>query len=147
MDEEFGISDLMEEEFRSLSKSKKPVCSQSLPKVSIEIKNLIFFNHPTPKIYLLINPLYLQHNFSKITCNYKNLVLDQGNNFFLISLSIRTTCVGDKEQSDIIVRSYMLITFRSSTQGIIMDSHFPLIIDKLSKLFSVQNCFKKFIEY
>ena len=27
MDEEFGISDLMEEEFRSLSKSKKPVCS------------------------------------------------------------------------------------------------------------------------
>ena len=37
----------------------------------------------------------------------------------------------------------MLITFRSSTQGIIMDSHFPLIIDKLSKIFSVQNCFKK----
>ena len=54
MDEEFGISDLMEEEFQSLSKSKKPVCSQSLPKVSIEMKNLIFFNHPTSTIWLLI---------------------------------------------------------------------------------------------
>lgn len=43
MDEEFGISDLMEEEFRSLSKSKKPVCSQSLPKVSNRNGKFDFF--------------------------------------------------------------------------------------------------------
>ena len=50
------------------------------------------FNPLTPKIWLSI-PSSGCHIFSYKS--YKNLVLDQDNNFYLISLSILMTCLPD----------------------------------------------------
>ena len=56
--------------------------------------------------YYLFSPLLLHISLS---ISYENLVLDQDDNFYLISLSIPITCLLDDK--DIVGRSYMLITF------------------------------------
>ena len=69
----------------------------------------MIFSWPVNSQDLFVNsPLYLLP--ISLSMSSENLVLDQDNNLYLMSLSILITCLLDNV-GDIIERSYKLITF------------------------------------
>ena len=63
----------------------------TLLKTNFKISGFCLFNPSPPKIWLSILPS--SYNTSPCKIDYVNLVFNQGNKLYLMSLSILTTCL------------------------------------------------------